>query len=90
MNKELSIQQVAAITGLGIHTLRYYERLGLLSSTRIRRLPNGHRRYSKIDLEWIDTREMLTLNSYAHCGNAAFGRDNTARRVDDERATRTP
>jgi DNA-binding transcriptional MerR regulator len=31
MNKELSIQQVAAITGLGIHTLRYYERLGLLA-----------------------------------------------------------
>src|SRR2546426_10442196 len=54
MNKELSIQQVAATTGLGIHTLRYYERLGLLASTRIRRLPNGHRRYSEVDLEWID------------------------------------
>ena len=54
MNKELSIQQVATITGLGIHTLRYYERLGLLASTRIRRLPNGHRRYSEVDLEWID------------------------------------
>ncbi len=54
MNKELSIQQVAAITGLGIHTLPYYERLGLLASTRIRRLPNGHRRYSELDLEWID------------------------------------
>jgi DNA-binding transcriptional MerR regulator len=67
MKKELSIQQVAAITGLGIHTLRYYERLGLLASIRIRRLPNGHRRYSEVDLEWIDAREMLTLNSYAHC-----------------------
>jgi len=54
MNKELSIQQVAAITGLGIHTLRYYERLGLLASIRISRLPNGHRRYSEVDLEWID------------------------------------
>jgi DNA-binding transcriptional MerR regulator len=54
MNKELSIQQVATITGLGIHTLRYYERLGLLASTRIRRLPNGHRRYSEVDLEWIE------------------------------------
>ncbi|MFL5657148.1 MAG: MerR family DNA-binding transcriptional regulator [Ktedonobacteraceae bacterium] len=51
MNKELSIQQVAAITGLGIHTLRYYERLGLLASTRISRLPNGHRRYSEVDSE---------------------------------------
>jgi len=54
MNKELSIQQVAAITGLSIDTLRYYERLGLLASARIRRLPNGHRRYSEADLEWID------------------------------------
>jgi DNA-binding transcriptional MerR regulator len=32
--------------------LRYYERLGLLAS--ISRLPNGHRRYSEVDLEWID------------------------------------
>jgi DNA-binding transcriptional MerR regulator len=60
MNKELSIQQVAAITGLSIHTLRYYERLSLLASTRIRRLPNGHRRYSEVDLEWIDARQMFT------------------------------
>ncbi len=67
MNKELSNQQVAAITGFGIHTLRYYERLGLLASTRIRRLSNGHRHYNEVDLEWIDAREMLTLNSYAHC-----------------------
>jgi DNA-binding transcriptional MerR regulator len=34
--------------------LRYYERLGLLASIRISRLPNGHRRYSEVDLEWID------------------------------------
>jgi len=54
MDKELSIQQVAAITGLSIDTLRYYERLGLLASKKIRRLPNGHRRYSEADLEWID------------------------------------
>jgi DNA-binding transcriptional MerR regulator len=52
MDKELPIQQVAAKTGLSIHTLRYYERLGLMAS--ISRLPNGHRRYSEVDLEWID------------------------------------
>ena len=52
MDKELPIQQVAAKTGLSIHTLRYYERLGLMAS--IHRLPNGHRRYSEDDLEWID------------------------------------
>lgn len=52
MDKELPIQQVAARTGLSIHTLRYYERLGLMTS--INRLPNGHRRYGESDLEWID------------------------------------
>jgi len=52
MDKELPIQQVAEKTGLSIHTLRYYERLGLVAS--ISRLPNGHRRYSEADLEWID------------------------------------
>lgn len=52
MDKELPIQQVAHRTGLSIHALRYYERLGLMAS--ISRLPNGHRRYSEADLEWID------------------------------------
>ncbi len=52
MDKELAIQQVAARTGLSIHTLRYYEHLGLMAS--IHRLPNGHRRYGENDLEWID------------------------------------
>jgi DNA-binding transcriptional MerR regulator len=51
MDKELPIQQVAAKTGLSIHTLRYYKRLGLMASIRISRLPNGHRRYSEVDLE---------------------------------------
>ena len=64
MNKELSIQQVAAITGLGIHTLRYYERLGLLASTTIRRLPNGHRRYS-IRSIWNGLKRVKCLRSTA-------------------------
>jgi MerR family regulatory protein len=32
MDDGLTIQQVAQRTGLNIHTLRYYERLGLLIS----------------------------------------------------------
>jgi MerR family regulatory protein len=31
MDTELSIQQVAAITPLSAHTLRYYEQIGLIS-----------------------------------------------------------
>ena len=45
MDDSLTIQQVAQRTGLSIHTLRYYEHLGLLIS--VHRLPNGHRRYDE-------------------------------------------
>ena len=51
MDTELSIQQVAAATQLSTHTLRYYERIGLL--TRIERASSGHRRYSSTDIDWI-------------------------------------
>lgn len=53
MNEELlTIQQVAEATGLTEHTLRYYERIGLIHL--IHRAGNGHRRYSQDDIGWID------------------------------------
>lgn len=52
MDSELSIQQVAAVTQLSAHTLRYYERIGLLAP--IGRTSSGHRRYSSQDIAWID------------------------------------
>ena len=51
MEQELSIQQVAAATGLSVYTLRYYERCDLIAP--IRRAGNGHRRYSAQDILWI-------------------------------------
>lgn len=48
----LTIQEVALATGLSEHTLRYYERVGLIHP--INRANNGHRRYSPDDLGWID------------------------------------
>jgi DNA-binding transcriptional MerR regulator len=51
METELSIQQAAARTGLSVHTLRYYERIGLISP--VGRASNGHRRYSEEDVGWI-------------------------------------
>lgn len=50
MNK-YTLQQTAHETGLSTDTLRYYERIGLL--TDIERADNGHRRYSDDDLTWI-------------------------------------
>ena len=53
MNEEaLTIQQVAEDTGLTEHTLRYYERIGLIHP--IPRADNGHRRYTPDDVGWID------------------------------------
>lgn len=48
----LTIQQVAEMTGLSSHTLRYYERIGLIHP--IQRAANGHRLYAPDDVGWID------------------------------------
>ncbi len=52
MEKEFTIQQVAAMTHLSEHTLRYYERIGLLAA--IDRDNNGYRRYSMSDVTRIE------------------------------------
>jgi DNA-binding transcriptional MerR regulator len=49
---QLNIQQVAEVTGLSVHTLRYYERIGLIHS--IHRAHNTHRRYTMDDVGWIE------------------------------------
>ena len=46
-----SIQEVCNKTGLTAHTLRYYEKEGLL--TDIRRSEGGFRQYSDEDMEWL-------------------------------------
>lgn len=51
METELTVQQVAKRTGLSEHTLRYYERIGLI--TPVHRASNGHRRYTENDVRWI-------------------------------------
>lgn len=52
MNKLLTIQEMARNTGLTEHTLRYYERVGLIKA--ISRNSSGHRQYSSNDREWIE------------------------------------
>ncbi|MDO7866754.1 MerR family transcriptional regulator [Nocardioides jiangxiensis] len=47
-----TIAEVADQTGLTAHTLRYYERDGLLLRP-VERGASGHRRYSEQDLAWI-------------------------------------
>jgi DNA-binding transcriptional MerR regulator len=51
-----SIAETASLSGLTAHTLRYYERDGLMLDS-VDRSSSGHRRYTDHDLTWI---EMLT------------------------------
>ena len=52
ISDELTISEVAERTGLTPHTLRYYERGGLMLG--VGRASSGHRRYSERDLGWIE------------------------------------
>ena len=47
----LTIGQVAELTGVSTHTLRYYEQAGLLRA--ISRTAAGHRLYAPADLDWL-------------------------------------
>ena len=51
MATTITIQQAAAATGLSIHTLRYYEKIGLIDP--VPRQSNQHRMYRQEDLLWI-------------------------------------
>ena len=46
-----TIKQTAENTGLSIHTLRYYEKEGLMP--QIKRDENGNRIYSPDDIKWV-------------------------------------
>jgi DNA-binding transcriptional MerR regulator len=50
--EKLTIQQAAKATGLTVHTLRYYEQIGLIHP--IDRDGSTRRGYSAEDLGWID------------------------------------
>lgn len=47
-----TIEEAAQRTGITTHTLRYYERIGLLEP--VGRAPSGHRRYTEGDLGLIE------------------------------------
>ena len=48
----MNIAEFARHCGLTPHTLRYYERIGLLGS--VARQPNGHRSFGPRDVEWVE------------------------------------
>jgi DNA-binding transcriptional MerR regulator len=79
----LSIAEAARRTGVSAHTLRYYERAGLVV-TSVDRTAGGRRRYHRLDLEWILVCTRLratgrTIRRYAEL--VAAGRGNEQDRL---------
>ncbi|GAA2876662.1 MerR family transcriptional regulator [Streptosporangium fragile] len=48
----MTIQEASRKSGLSAHTLRYYERIGLIHE--VGRDAGGHRSYTAPDLDWLD------------------------------------
>lgn len=54
-----TISEVAEYAGLSAHTLRWYERIGLMP--HVDRSHTGQRRYTDRDLDWLDLVSRLRL-----------------------------
>jgi DNA-binding transcriptional MerR regulator len=78
----LSIAEAARRTGVSAHTLRYYERAGLVITT-VDRTAGGRRRYHRRDLHWIAVCTKLratgmpikTIRRYAELVSAGPGNE---------------
>ncbi|MCI2423743.1 MerR family transcriptional regulator [Saccharopolyspora sp. K220] len=78
----LSIAEAARRTGVSVHTLRYYERAGLVVTT-VERTAGGRRRYHQLDLDWIVVCTKLratgmpikTIRRYAELVSAGRGNE---------------
>jgi DNA-binding transcriptional MerR regulator len=86
VQRTYSIEEAAKLCGVSTHTLRYYERIGLLEP--VGRANSGHRRYHDGDLGWVTfltllrqtgmpIRDMLTFVELTRAGDHTI-----ARRVD--------
>jgi len=78
----LSIAEAARRTGVSVHTLRYYERAGLVV-TPVDRTRGGRRSYQQEDLKWIRICSRLratgmpikTIRRYAQLVSAGPGNE---------------
>lgn len=82
MDERFTIQEAALRSGVSVHTLRYYERIGLLEA--VDRSDSGHRAYTPQDLgrlrfltmlrrTGMSIQQMLAFAELERHGNATFG-----------------
>lgn len=72
MESTVSIREMAHRCGLSAHTLRYYERAGLIRP--VSRAANGHRRYCLSDQAWIEFLNRLRATGMSIRQMAQFAR----------------
>lgn len=65
-----TISEVAAHTGLSAHTLRWYERIGLMP--HVDRSHTGQRRFSNRDLDWLSFVGKLRLTGMPVAGMVRY------------------
>lgn len=65
-----TISEVAAHTGLSAHTLRWYERIGLMP--HVDRSHTGQRRFSNQDLDWLSFVGKLRLTGMPVAGMVRY------------------
>jgi DNA-binding transcriptional MerR regulator len=78
----MTIAEAARRTGVSVHTLRYYERAGLVIAP-VDRTASGRRRYQQLDLDWITVCTRLratgmpikTIRRYAQLVSAGRGNE---------------
>ena len=78
----VTIADAARRTRVSVHTLRYYERAGLVVTT-VDRTASGRRRYRQLDLDWIKVCTRLratgmpirTIRRYAQLVSAGRGNE---------------
>ena len=89
-----TIRTMAARCGMTTHTLRYYERVGLIQP--VGRARNGHRRYSDADEAWLNflhcmrATNMPIREMQRYAALREQGEDSTLERrkiLEDHRAT---
>ena len=59
MNERLKISRVSELSGLSEHTLRYYEKIGLIDP--VKRAEDRHRYYTENDISWIEFLNRLRI-----------------------------
>ncbi|EIC09243.1 hypothetical protein HMPREF1529_00097 [Microbacterium sp. oral taxon 186 str. F0373] len=67
LHEGVSIAEAADATGVSTHTLRYYEREGLMLAP-IDRASSSHRRYTETDIAWVRFLTRLRLTGMPIAG----------------------